>query len=147
MASSMQYSLFRCVPKIESTFSFGSDDCENSVDSIDCESKGFIIHIVSMWFFNKNTRSQNYVSTTQSVDTKNPLNKCITLLILNTYANEYYGSTAQKWKCLILPERSGTADDWHASILMARTGDKQDLLKWLDIRFFQIRTYGNSGVK
>ena len=53
---------------------------------------------------------QNCVSTTQNFDTKNSLKNYITLLIVNTYVDEYYGSTAQKWKGLILPERSGTSD-------------------------------------
>ena len=45
-------------------------------------------------FFNKNMRSKKYVSTTQNVAIKNPLKNYITLLIVNTYADEYYGSTA-----------------------------------------------------
>ena len=68
----------------------------------------------------------------------------ITLLIVKTCAGEYYGSTAQKWKGIILPERSGVADDCHASVLVPQTGGKQDLFKSLDIRVFQIPTYGNS---
>ena len=68
----------------------------------------------------------------------------ITLLIVNTYADENYGSTAQKWKGIILPDRSGTADDCHESILVAQTGGKQDLLKSLDISIYQIPTHVNT---
>ena len=53
---------------------------------------------------------KNNVSTTEYVDTKNPFKNYITLIIVNTYADEYYGSTAHKCKGLILPERSGMAD-------------------------------------
>ena len=53
---------------------------------------------------------KDYVSTTQTVDTKNPLKNYITLLIVNKYVDEYYGSTSQKQKGLIVPERYGTAD-------------------------------------
>ena len=60
------------------------------------------------------------------------------LLIVNTYADENYGSTAQKWKVVILPDRSDEEDDFHASILVAQTGGKQDLLKSLDISIYQI---------
>ena len=68
----------------------------------------------------------------------------ITVLIVNTCADQYYGSTAQKWKGIILPDRSGVADDCHASILVAQTGGKQDLLKSLDISIYQIPTVGNT---
>ena len=95
-------------------------------------------------FSNKNMRSQNYVLTTQNVDTKNPLKNYITLLIVNTYADEYYSSTAQKWKGPVLLEGSGTSDAWHTYILVARKGGKQDILKPLDIKVFQMTTYGNS---
>ena len=68
----------------------------------------------------------------------------ITLLIVNTYADKNYGSTAHKWKGIIPPDRSGAADDFHASILVVQTGGKQDLLKLLDIRIYQIPTHGNT---
>ena len=71
----------------------------------------------------------------------------ITILILNTYADENYGSTAQKWKGIILPDRSGAADDCHTSILVAQTGGKQDLLKSLDISIYQIPTHSNTPQK
>ena len=53
---------------------------------------------------------KNYVSTTQNVDTKNTLKNFIPLLVVNKYADEYCGYTAQEWKGLILPKRSVTAD-------------------------------------
>ena len=53
---------------------------------------------------------KNYVSTTQNYNTENPLKNYITLIIVNTYADEYYGSTSQKWKGLILPDHYGTID-------------------------------------
>ena len=84
------------------------------------------------------------MSTTPDVDTKIMLMNYITLLIVNTYADENYGSIAQKWKCIILPDRSGALDDYHASILVAQTGGKQDQLKLLDIRIYQIPTHGNT---
>ena len=55
-----------------------------------------------------------------------------------------YVSIAQKWKFIILPDRSGEADDFNASILVAQTGGKQDLLKSLDISIYQILTRGNN---
>ena len=84
------------------------------------------------------------MSTTPDVDTKITLMNYITLLIVNTYADEKYGSTAHKLKGIIIPDRSGAADDCHASILVAQTGGKQDLLKSLDISIYQIPTHGNS---
>ena len=48
IALSMQYFCFHCVPKLESAFRFGFDDCDDSVDCVDYESKGFIIRRVSM---------------------------------------------------------------------------------------------------
>ena len=63
-----------------------------------------------MLFSTRMCDCKHYVSTTQNVNTKNPLKNYITLLIVNTYNDEYYVSTAQKWKGIILPERSGTAD-------------------------------------
>ena len=69
---------------------------------------------------------------------------CITLIILNTYDDENYGSTAQNWKGIIIPDRSREADDCHASILVAQTGGKQDLLKSLDIIIYQNPTHGNT---
>ena len=68
----------------------------------------------------------------------------ITLLIVNTYADETYGSTAQKWKDIFLHDRSGDADNCHASIFVAKTGGKQDLLKSLDISIYQIPAHGNT---
>ena len=94
--------------------------------------------------FNKNIRSQKLCVNHTNIDTNNPLKNYINLLIVNTYADDYYGSTTQKWKGLILPERSVTEDACHASILAAGTGGKQDLLKLLDIRVFQISTGGNT---
>ena len=83
------------------------------------------------------------MSTTPDVDTKIKLMNYINLIILNTYADEKYGYTAQKWKGIILPNRSGKADDCYASILVSQTGDKQDLLKSLDISIYHIPTHGN----
>jgi len=68
----------------------------------------------------------------------------ITLLIINTCIDEYYGYIAQKWKGIILPKRSGAAHDCHASMLVAQMGGKQDLLKLLDISIYQIPTLGNT---
>ena len=96
--------------------------------------------------FNKNIQSQTYVSTTQDVDTKITLKNYITILIINICADEYYESTAQKWKGIILLERSDATDDCHASILVAQTNGKQDLLKSLDISIYQIPTLGNRSV-
>ena len=67
----------------------------------------------------------------------------ITLLIANTYTDDHYGSTAQKCKGITTSDRSGAADDCHASIFVAQTGDKQDLLKTLDISIYQIPTHGS----
>ena len=66
------------------------------------------------------------------------------MLIVNTYADDYYGYTAHKCKGLILPESFGSADACHSSFWVSRMGGKQDLLKSLDVRVFQIPTYGNS---
>lgn len=82
--------------------------------------------------------------TTRDVNTKIPLMNYITLLIVNTCNDEYYGSTTQKWKGIILSERSGATDDCHASTLVAQIGGKQDLLKFLDISIYQIPTHGNT---
>ena len=84
------------------------------------------------------------MSTTPDVDTKITLMNYFTLLVVNTYADENYVSTAHKWKGIILPDRSGEADDCLSSILVYQTGDKQDLLKSLDISIYQIPTHGNT---
>ena len=86
------------------------------------------------------------MSTTPDVETKITLVKYITLLIVNTYANDNYGSTVQKLKGIILPDCSGEAYGCNASILVAKTGGKQDLLTSLDISIYQIPTHGNTTV-
>ena len=70
----------------------------------------------------------------------------MTLLLINTYVDEYYGSTVQKWKGIIQPNRFGATDDRHASILVAQTGSEQDLPKSLDISIYQIPTLGNTWI-
>ena len=81
------------------------------------------------------------MSTTQDVDTKITSMNYIPLISVNTCDDEYYGYTAQKWKGIFPPKLSGAADNCHASILVAQTGGKQDLLKSLDISIHQI--HGN----